>query len=680
MQRYCLAAWLIICLALKLAPITATAATTVKQAKPPLGATVSTRTKVANDESLLEKRKLYLHALDQIRARDWQSYNTTYQKLDNYPLKPYLEYHRHRALIKSLSPTQANAFIKRYRDIYLASSFKGMWLYELMARGDWREFLKVYDKRNNTALACYALRAKIREGKTNNQQLVEKAKSFWLVGKNQPKSCDPVFAWLKDKKILNDSLRWQRARLLIKKNQWRLAAVIAKPLGGSYAKMYQDWVYLRQNPQRILEKRFAQDSAHHRELAVYAVNRSLVSSVDKALKLWQKVAAKYSFNHQSKRMLLPKIAVRSAQRHEAQALLLLNALPNSYLTEAARHWRVRSAIRAEDYKAVLSGFSSLTADEKKQDKWQYWQARALMELGHKAQAEAIYSKLATKRGYYNFLAAERIGKHYSFSDSSSPFMTAAIVELAAHSGIIRTRELLVQKEIHFARREWYGATSKLDRQGMLVAAQLAYQWGWYEQSIRMAARSKLFDELKLRFATPHQQWVDYYSSQHQLDSNWAQAIMRRESAYAADARSSVGARGLMQLMPKTAQYVAKKQGWQWSGLKALNQPHVNIQYGVAYLAELHQQFSSSLPLATAAYNAGPHRVKRWLPKKKALPIDAWVETIPYRETRRYVRAVSEYMSIFAMWQANRQRHNSKTKKTAKPLMYSKQSVAHDLLQ
>lgn len=622
--------------------------------------------------TLVEQRIIYQQALAQIEKKEWDAYKQTKQQLATYPLFTYVEYAEAKAKIKLMRLEHANAFLKKHKEHFLSSYFRGLWLRELVSRGEWAAYLNTYDGRKDTQLACYAWRANAKLKKLTAKELEAKAKAFWLVGHSQPSACDPVFAWLKSKGKLTDSLRWQRARLLIKRNQWQLAAAIAKPLKGTHAQQYKDWITVRKTPTHILNKRFRRDTAHNQELAVYAVKRRLNVSVAAAEKLWKTIKSRYKLNPQSEKILVRRLAVRSAQRHEKGALKRLYALPDAYVDEAVRHWRVRSALRVQDWKGVLKGYAGLKPSEQKDEQWRYWQARAQMALGQKVKANAAYAQLANNRGYYGFMAAEYSKKDYAFEHDHTKFDTLGIIELSTKKEMIRTRELLVQKQLNYARREWYLATKSFKSEQQLMAAQLAYQWGWYEQAIRMAAKSKRFDELRLRFAMPHQQWVAHYSRTQGLDPSWPQAIMRRESAYAEDAQSSVGARGLMQLMPATAKYVAKRQGWEWSNLAALNQPETNIRYGVAYLSELSKQFSGIKPLATAAYNAGPHRVKKWLPKDKDMPLDIWVETIPFRETRRYVRAVSEYMSIFNWWQAQQ--------KTAKPLQYTQQSVSIDLMK
>ena len=151
--------------------------------------------------------------------------------------------------------------------------------------------------------------------------------------------------------------------------------------------------------------------------------------------------------------------------------------------------------------------------------------------------------------------------------------------MASQPAYRRIRELLEQEQINYARVEWAGALKKLNEKGKLAAAQLAHRWRWHEQAIRIAASLGRYDDLDLRFAMPYRDDVEKYSGKVGIDPNWAQAIMRRESAYAADARSGVGARGLMQLMPNTAKHVARKHGWRWKGAKVLNRPEVNIRFG-----------------------------------------------------------------------------------------------------
>ena len=220
-------------------------------------------------------------------------------------------------------------------------------------------------------------------------------------------------------------------------------------------------------------------------------------------------------------------------------------------------------------------------------------------------------------------------------------------KLQADPAIIRARELFFHGQRSDARREWLSATRELEPLQHLQAAQLVRQWGWYEQAIREAITARQWDDMLLRFPVAYSEQIYRAANKNNIDSTWILAVARQESAFTPDARSHAGAMGLMQLMPATAKETAKRAKVRYRGSQQLADPDLNIKLGSYYLASLGRRYEGHRVLATAAYNAGPHRVKRWLEKRKDLPSDIWIETIPFDETRNYVQNVLSFSVIYS---------------------------------
>jgi len=212
-------------------------------------------------------------------------------------------------------------------------------------------------------------------------------------------------------------------------------------------------------------------------------------------------------------------------------------------------------------------------------------------------------------------------------------------------GALRARELMRLGRGRDARREWRHLTLNMEPADLKAAAGLARQWEWHDQAIFTLARSGFWDDLELRFPVEHLELVEQYAERNGLGVPWVLAVMRQESAFAEDARSHAGATGLMQLMPATARGVARRLGRKRPSRSSLMQAEHNIPLGTAYLSEVYEQLDRHPVLATAAYNAGPHRVLRWLPRHTQ-EADIWVETIPFDETRNYVKRVMAYAVIY----------------------------------
>lgn len=277
--------------------------------------------------------------------------------------------------------------------------------------------------------------------------------------------------------------------------------------------------------------------------------------------------------------------------------------------------------------------------------WRYWQARALEQLGRQQEAEFIYASLAQIPTYYGFLATDRLGLPYRIESQRLDLTEEYQQSLLNRSAILRAREYLYVGLVLEARREWNKALKGLGREQLKAAAVLADRWGWHERAVFTVARAAHSSDFKLRFPMPFEGQVRKMSSQHQLDPALIYSVIRKESAYMADATSRAGAVGLMQLMPATARTVAQRLGRPLT-LSDLSDVDTNIELGSYYLRSVMDKFNDQQSLAAAAYNAGPHRVDRWLPDGQSLPADVWVDTIPYRETRGYVRAVLAYTIIF----------------------------------
>jgi soluble lytic murein transglycosylase len=222
----------------------------------------------------------------------------------------------------------------------------------------------------------------------------------------------------------------------------------------------------------------------------------------------------------------------------------------------------------------------------------------------------------------------------------------ALETLSRKPGLVRARELFHVDMPSDARREWVYATQGMTPGELKLAAVLAGQWGWNDRAILTVAQTGDYDDLKLRFPLEHEDRVRHYAKLNRLDPGYVFAVIRQESAFTPDARSPAGARGLMQLMPATGKRTASKNRIRWTGSSGLFDIDRNIQLGTTYLREVMDRYDDNPVLASASYNAGPHRVQRWLPGKDSRTADSWVATIPYRETRKYVQRVLAYNAIY----------------------------------
>jgi len=309
-------------------------------------------------------------------------------------------------------------------------------------------------------------------------------------------------------------------------------------------------------------------------------------------------------------------------------------------------------MRDSDWPSLKTAVESMQDTSDEPLMWKYWRAKALEHTGDRKLARRLYRELARERDYYGFLAADRLGVPYTIESTPLIKDTASVGALMEIPGIRRAYELLRVDAETDARREWNRLLTGFNVERKKQAAVLASKWGWHADAIRTVALIEEFDDLELRFPVSYPDDVTYFAQKRRLDPAWIYGVIRRESAFAARAISSAGAQGLMQLMPATASLTAQKAGLPVPGAGAVFDPKRNIELGSAYLRELFERFGGNMALASAAYNAGPHRVQQWLPEDRALSADAWVETIPYYETRGYVQAVLAYTAVYE-WKLGR---------------------------
>ena len=340
------------------------------------------------------------------------------------------------------------------------------------------------------------------------------------------------------------------------------------------------------------------------------------------------------------------MALWVARNGLANASLVLDALPAAAVDEEVRRWRVRSHLREHDWRAVINSIGDMPPQQQDEEVWRYWLARANLQLGNHATASAMFARLAVERSFYGFLAADHEDLAYSFSSSPLIANDTTIDELQKKESLIRAHELFLVGLEGRGRSEWDAAVSMFSADQKLQASILAHKWGWHSRAIATAAKVGQYDDLELRYPTPYAAEFEKHANGSNIQRSWALGIARSESLFMRDIRSSAGAIGLMQLMPDTARHTARDVNLKYAGLVTLTDPDSNIRLGTAYLRKMLERFDNNQVLATAAYNAGPLNVKKWLPKDGDVDALIWIENIPFTETRKYVKRVLATDTIF----------------------------------
>ncbi len=573
-------------------------------------------------------------------------------KLSHYPLYPYLEYAYLQRLIKRKTPaSQVSAFLKAYSDTPLAPRVKHLWLRTLAKRGDWQRYLEFYnDDIQSVELQCYGLWAMYKTGLES--KALDLAEPLWLVGRSQPKACDPVFKLWQDRGRLTDKLAWQRFSMALQSGNTRLARYLIRFMSKGQQQQARLYRELHFRPDKLDVPRFSKLlDEQSEELTVHAIQRLARKDAKLAQILWRKYQEQHHFNkiqiQQTDYKIIQQLA-RQNHTNEYIAALQQYSFPNStHLLEVG----IEMAIRQQQWDLVLKQLQKLPEPTLQTERWQYWFARATEQSpDNTVQRTDLLTALAKSRSYYGFLAADWLNIDYQLNAESYPVDGNFLEQLKINPGIERAKELWLLGSHTDARREWIWVSRRFTKEQHYTAAYHAHQLGWHSQAISSAVSAERWHDLQLRFPLVYRQSINQAAKNRQLNANWLFALARQESAMSSDAQSPKGALGLMQLMPGTAAMVSKQHNLQYRSTRDLLDPGKSVEIGSHYIKDLLNRFNGNSIHATAAYNAGPNRVSAWLKNKEDMPIDIWIESIPYSETRQYVKNVLAYSVIFAKLQ------------------------------
>ncbi len=598
----------------------------------------------APENTLEAQRDRFVAAEKALKQGATGRYRKLKSELQDYPLLPYLEYQELRGRLSRAKDAEVQKFLDQRADTPLALKLRHAQLDRLAAKGAWKRYLTFYQPDSNVRRQCHYLNALLHTGEKANA--LAQAEPIWLHGDSRPEACDPVLdAWRKSGK-LTPELTWQRIGLAMNNGKDRLAHYLRRFLPGQERKWLDRWQKLNRNPAGITRiNELDVPAPLQQQILTHTIRRLARKDGEQARSAWHRFSKLVAFTTDQKARVEYALALAMIRENHPNLLGYLDSIKpgedNQHLLEA----RIRVALSNRDWPRLLRWISELPEEMRKEESWRYWRARALAEQGDEKQAKAYFTQLAQERSYYGFLAADRLDVKYSFGHQPVIVNAQRVQELTGQPGIERAQELFKLGRLIDARREWEASTRDLDNESLQTAAKLAHDWAWHDRSIMALARAKSWHDLELRFPLEHRDNVASHAQERQLDSAWVFAVIRQESAFIQDAHSRVGAMGLMQLMPRTARNVARNLKQRLPSRSDLLKPDTNINLGTAYLRQVMDQLDGNHVLATAAYNAGPHRVRAWLPDQTT-DADLWVELVPFKETRKYLKRVLTYSVIY----------------------------------
>ena len=602
--------------------------------------TLSTQT---SEPQLLQQRADFIAARNALRRDQTQRFEALAKGLEDYPLYPYLEYWRLNRHLSSVSSKEIDAFLQHYDDLYLAERLRRHWLEKLAQQGRWALFLDYYDGGDDAEMACYHRRALYNTGA--KQAALEGVAALWLVGRSQPRACDPLFSVWQEAGQLTPDLAWQRLVLAMEHRQTYLARYLERFLDTERQQWSRLWREIHRHPERLMDHPQLQlDTPMVRTILAHGVRRMARSHPLRAAETWDHLIMDFAFDKEEFQRTETRIALALARTRAPEAMHWLGSVDGD--SEDVREWRILTAINQDDWERVIFWYEQLPLDEQQALRWRYWLARALEQTGQSDRAQRIYTEVARSRDYYGFLAADRIDANYDFGNQPLQFSAAELAEIETLPGMVRMRELYAMGDTLYARREWYATIQTLDSRGIQKVAKITHDWGWHDRAIHSLGQARYWDDLEIRFPLAHRDNIHENADKQRVDPAWAYAVIRQESAFAADARSPAGAMGLMQIMPSTGRLIARDLNTRLSSKTQLLDVDTNIRFGISYLRKVMNRFDDNTVLATAAYNAGSQRVKSWLPEDEQLSPDRWIENVPFSETRDYLKRVLAYSAIY----------------------------------
>lgn len=547
----------------------------------------------------------------------------------NYPLAPYLRFWQ----LKANTPGNAalQRFIDENPDTPLSDRLRNDLARQYGRAENWTEFRVQYlaIPRPDQELQCFNLRRRLAEG----EKVEAEGLALWRTARDLPSSCDPLFTALSERGALGQHDRLARLRLALDTGNLRLAREVNARLEDDQAMGQDALARAQRDPRGFLDN--AANTMGEIEAALYALTLIAKSDPEAAARVWEALHGR--FPEAEQRYGWGQIALHASRRHDPRALAWF-ARAGTPLSEAQLIWKIRASLREGKWLDVYGSIESLPETLRNEPVWRYWKARALKSLNAHYPANVLFAKLSQEINYYGLLAEEELPTRMEARPAEYKVTPDDLKAAEAHIGL--TRALLLRRlgDMGNAVSEWDWSLRGMSDRQLLAAAELARREGWYDRAIITADRTRGEHDFDLRYIAPYRDLASAYAHENGLDEAWVFGLMRQESRFVDYARSSVGASGLMQIMPATAKWIANQLGLGRKAHAGMNHPETNIRFGTFYLKSIYDSLDQSPVLATAGYNAGPGRARRW---QAETPLEGaiYVESIPFAETREYVKKV-----------------------------------------
>ncbi|HWD23330.1 MAG TPA: transglycosylase SLT domain-containing protein [Burkholderiales bacterium] len=577
-----------------------------------------------------------LAAFDAYRAGDAIKFSRHAKKLNGHVLEPWVEYWRTALRLEDAQTADVSAFLAAHADTYVAERLRGDWIKVLGKRRDWQEFeaeLANYP-REDLEIRCYAWLSRLAR---NDETAAAEAQAMWLEPRDLPKSCDQAATLLWERGRISTDDVWQRVRALFANGQITSAKEALGYLAKAEAPDERALAEAARHPKRLLVRlpKNMERRATREVVVLAAIRHARNEPEAAAAALEGPLGARLP--EADVRYLWGRIGFEAARVHHHNALKWYARAGDTRLDDEQLAWKARAALRRSSWTVVADAIDRMSLETRREPAWIYWYGRALAEQGQETGSRAYFLRIAGQTDFYGLLADEELGYVATVPEATHVPSEEDIEKAKRNPGLARALELIRLGMRTEGVREWLYTIRYFDDAQLIAAAELARRAEVYDRAIHTADKTQRSHNFNLRYPVRYPDVFRDYARTHGLDEAWVLGLVRQESRFIADARSSAGAAGLMQIMPRTARYVASKIGLRNYRPKDVTHVQTNVGLGTSYLKMVLDQLGHPV-LASAAYNAGPARARRW---RDAKPLEGaiYAETIPFGETRDYVKKV-----------------------------------------
>lgn len=560
-------------------------------------------------------------------------------RLSQYAIPSYVEYYRLKPRLRSASQAEIREYLARHDGSAIGDRLRNDWLLNLGWARDWSTFDEQYPLfilNDDTQLKCFALMSKAAKG----QNVAADARTLLTVPKDYGDGCPALVAALLQNGQFKSADVWAQIRLAAEHSYLGLA----RKLGRLIDVPEQAIALAIDKPTQLLDR--TGGGAHANQLFVIALGRVARTSPEQASNALQRNLARLSPEEQA--LAWAQIGLQASLKTAPEAVQYWRRTDGAPLSVDGFQWRTRSALRAGDWKMVSSSIDAMPRQLQNDPSWVYWKARALKTLGKPAEAKVGLESISGQMNFYGQLATEELGRKIIAPPQAAFPSDDEILPMSANPGFARAIKLLELNLRFEAYREWNWQLRKMSDREHLSAAEFARKINLLDRMVNTSDRTKAEFDFTQRFPSPHSDIMHKAAEPLRLDKAWVYGLIRQESRFILSARSHVGASGLMQLMPATARYVARKIGMHDFDHSRVNDITTNILLGTNYLNMVLNEMDGSQAMATAAYNAGPGRPRAWRSTlTRTVEGAVFAETIPFTETRNYVKNVLSNATYYA---------------------------------